>query len=451
MKPQEEHSIDKSFRRLSDYEVQPPAEVWNAVQEALARKKGKRLLWIRLSAAAAILAFALLSGYYFGRQSRPVAINMPQKNYQTVTEITTEDAHLPPVVAPSSYEKILPGARPDRKKSGIALIAIENNADISNNQEVSEHQTEYHNITFPSLQRKEPEISATAVWKLPGIREKLLLASLPSDEGIMVETEEKEQTAFEHHFILDGRAGPVLAYRDVHDRNTGVPADISEVTVKSQEQPLATYAGSVQLYYQLSRRISLGTGVGYSGMGLQWKESFSADAYSFNGSDILQNKESVAYAGSNLAAGNSLGNIPSLENLASNRLASVAPADRSLSELQFIQQLGYVEIPLLMKYSVIDKRLGVTLSTGIINHILVRNAVFLNTGSGKIGLGSTEGIRTWNYSGTAALGFDYRLTRNLKMSLEPALKYYLNPSNTTGYYSTHLFSFGIYSGLSYLF
>jgi len=451
MKPQEEHSIDKSFRRLSDCEVQPPAEVWNAVQEALARKKGKRLLWIRLSAAAAVLAFAVLSGYYLGRQSQPLSSNLPQKNYQTAAEITTESSAVSSVVPPPAYEKILSDTRTDVKKSGIGLMAWENAADFNENQDGVENQMVYPEVSFPSLRIKEPDISLAVEWKLPGIREKLLLASLPSDDGIVVETEEKNKTLSNRHLVLDGRAGPVLAYRDVHGRTAGVLADASGVPAKIQEQPLTTYAGTVQLHYQISKRISLGTGLGYSGMGLQWKESFAPAEYSLNGADILQNKESVAFYNSNFATGNSLGNIPSLEGLASNPLASGAPAERSLSELQFIQQLGYVEIPFIVKYIMIDRKLGFSFSTGIINHILVRNSVYLNSDGGKTNLGSTEGIRAWNYSGTAALGLDYRLTRNLRMSLEPALKYYLNPSNTTGSYSTHLFSFGIYSGLSYLF
>ncbi|NMB70881.1 MAG: PorT family protein [Bacteroidales bacterium] len=451
MKPQEEHSVEKTFRKLSDYEVQPPAEVWNAVQEALGRKKEKRLLWIRLSAAAAILAFAVLSGYYLGRQNQPVAGNLPQKNHQTTPEIATGSSAISSVTPPPAGENILPNARTNIKKSGIGPTAMENTADFNENQAGEENQMVYPEVSFPSLRRKEPAMAMASDWRLPGIREKLLLASLPSDEGFEVETEEKSQTEFSRHFVLDGRAGPVLAYRDVHGRTTGALADASGVSAKSQEQPLTTYAGTVQLHYQISKRISIGTGLGYSGMGLQWKESFSPSEYSLNGADMLQNKESVAFYNSNFATGNSLGNIPSLEGLASNPLASAAPAERSLSELQFIQQLGYVEIPFIVKYIVIDRKLGFSFSTGIINHILVRNSVYMNSDGGKTDLGSTEGIRAWNYSGTAALGIDYRLTRNLQMSIEPAFKYYLNPSNTTGSFSTHLFSFGIYSGLSYLF
>lgn len=157
MKPQEEYSVYKTFRKLSDYEVQPPAEVWDAVQEALGRKKEKRLLWIRLSAAAAVLAFAVLSGYYLGRQSHPVAGNLPQKNYQMAAEITTGSSAVSSVAPPPAYEKILSDTRTDVKKSGIGLMAWENAVDFNENQSGVEIQMVYPEVSFPSLLIKEPE------------------------------------------------------------------------------------------------------------------------------------------------------------------------------------------------------------------------------------------------------------------------------------------------------
>ena len=373
MKPQEEHSVDKTFRRLLDYEVQPSDEVWNAVQEALHRRKGKRLLWIRLSAAAAILAFAVLFGYYLGRQSQPLAVDLPQKNHQSTTEVSTKSFTASSGVHPLGDENTLPDIKPDINKAGIDLMNLENSIGFPKNQVEKEKRIPQIDASFPFLQRKEPAMASAAKWGLPGISEKLLLASLPSDEGIVVEAEEKNQTAINRNFAVGGWVGPVLAYRDVHARNTAVLATASGVSASSKEQPLTTYAGSLQLYYQVSKRLSIGTGLGYSGMGLQWKESFSLEVYSLNGADILQNKESVAYTDAYFAARNSLGNIPSLEGLSSNLLTSGVTAERSLSELQFTQQLGYVEIPLVVKYAVLDRRLGDSLSTGILNHFLVRN------------------------------------------------------------------------------
>lgn len=451
MKPQEEHNVDKIFQRLAGYEAEPPDGVWDSIEEALGRKKKSRLMWFRLLSAAAILAFAVLSGYYFGRQSRPVASDLSQKNIPAATEAMTENSHVPSFV-PASDEKRNPAKNnPVRQMGGFVQMALENSTTSNERKDEEENFLKEQQVSFPFLQLREPAMEMTIKWNLPGIKERLLLASLSSDEGIVVEPDEHTQNAPVRYFSLDGQAGPLLAFRNVHDGNREVLADASGISMKSKEEPLATYAGVLRVNYQVTKRISIGTGMGYSGMGLQWKESFSPSAYSFNGTDILQNKESVAYSGSSVGTANSLGNIPALEGLVSSRMASSVPAESSFSELKFVQQLGYVEVPVLIRYALTDGRLGVSLSTGIINHFLVRNSVFMNSANGKTDLGSTEGIRPWNYSGAAALGFDYHLTGNITMRLEPAFKYYLNPSNTTGSFSTHLFSFGVYSGLSYTF
>jgi hypothetical protein len=82
-------------------------------------------MWFRLLSAAAILAFAVLSGYYFGRQSRPVASDLSQKNIPAATEAMTENSHVPSFV-PASVEKRNPAKNNPVRKGRFWQMASEN-------------------------------------------------------------------------------------------------------------------------------------------------------------------------------------------------------------------------------------------------------------------------------------------------------------------------------------
>lgn len=451
MKPHDEHRIDAVFRRVSGYEVTPPDSVWNSIEKALGKKRTRLLVWLRFSAAAAILVFAILSGYYLGRQSRQVAVTPAQDTDKKAGEALSV-ASAPVTTLASLHnnpeKKMIPSLkRKEINRLGSDISGKEYGMEPASAETLSDAYFNEHIIPFHAIPRKEPAFERIAKPTLPGIRERLYLATLPPEEGIQVENGEKEADEFFPHFVLDGQAGPVMAYRDIHERNV---TGLNNASAIKEEEPLTTYGGILKLQYYLSKRISVGTGVGYSGMGMQWKEMFSQTSYSLNGLDFMLNKDAAMYSYSGTVAGNSLGNIPTLDALNTGRITSPAN-ETAFAEVRFIQQLGYVEVPVILKYALLDGKFGISLSTGFINHILVQNAVIMSSGGTKTSLGSTEGIRTWNLSGAAALGFDYRLSRNLRMNIEPAFKYYLNPANATGPFSTHLFSIGIYSGLSYIF
>jgi hypothetical protein len=118
---------------------------------------------------------------------------------------------------------------------------------------------------------------------------------------------------------------------------------------------------------------------------------------------------------------------------------------------QIDQYLEFLEIPFILRYKVLNKRLDVNVLGGVSTNILVGNSVYLISGNEKSEIGQTEGLRSLNYSGNIGFGIDYDLGGNFMITFEPQLKYYMNSINTTDYISNRPYSFGMFTGIRYIF
>ena len=117
-----------------------------------------------------------------------------------------------------------------------------------------------------------------------------------------------------------------------------------------------------------------------------------------------------------------------------------------------IQQVfRYLEMPVVLRYKVIDRKLGLNLSGGVAYGLLVDNAAYTGEGSDLIRVGHTEGINMHNISSQLGLGMEYDLSRKITFNLEPVFRYYMTPlSDITGsLYKPY--SLGFWSGFSFKF
>jgi hypothetical protein len=65
-------------------------------------------------------------------------------------------------------------------------------------------------------------------------------------------------------------------------------------------------------------------------------------------------------------------------------------------------------------------------------------------------LGKATNLNNTSFSANFGLGFDFRMSDNINLILEPLFKYQLNTfTNTAGNFKPYVF--GVYSGLSFKF
>ena len=135
--------------------------------------------------------------------------------------------------------------------------------------------------------------------------------------------------------------------------------------------------------------------------------------------------------------------------LASVKTYSVT--SESNQNYNFEQSAGYIEVPLLMHYQLIDKRFGLHLIGGVNTNILVRNNVSLANQNQVIAQSTTEGLRPVVFSSSVGMGLNYGLSERFSLNFEPTLKIKLNSLNTQSGYDAKPYTFGIFSGITYQF
>ncbi len=121
------------------------------------------------------------------------------------------------------------------------------------------------------------------------------------------------------------------------------------------------------------------------------------------------------------------------------------------SEIVVNQNFKFVEVPLMAKYKLIDKRVDVQLIGGISTNVLVDNHIHMEHGNYVYDLGAAENINKVNYNSLVGLGLQVPFTKNLKFQMQPLFRYALKPYNrdyTVDYYP---YSFAVYSGVVYQF
>ncbi|MBN2598533.1 hypothetical protein [Labilibaculum sp.] len=121
------------------------------------------------------------------------------------------------------------------------------------------------------------------------------------------------------------------------------------------------------------------------------------------------------------------------------------------SSADLIQSFKAIEIPFLMRYNLIQKRVGMFVSGGLSANMIVGNGVYDQSNGGNKKIGEIEGIRATNFSSQFSFGLEYRLNSKLQIGLEPSVKYYLNSINTSSQYDYKPYSIGIFTGIRYDF
>ena len=114
------------------------------------------------------------------------------------------------------------------------------------------------------------------------------------------------------------------------------------------------------------------------------------------------------------------------------------------------QIFGYVEIPVEIKYNVVNGKLGINLVGGFSTLLLNKDEVFIETSTFTQSLGASNNLRSINFSGNIGLDVDYSIRKNLYINISPMFKVQTNTfSKNSG--SIQPYYLGVYTGLNYKF
>ncbi len=114
------------------------------------------------------------------------------------------------------------------------------------------------------------------------------------------------------------------------------------------------------------------------------------------------------------------------------------------------QKIRYYEVPMELKYALLDNKFGINMIGGFSTLFLGGNEVSVEAGDFRSVLGEANNLNSLSFTTNIGLGFDYKISNRLKFNIEPMFKYQLNPySDSSVDFSP--FYMGVYTGLSFKF
>ncbi len=463
----EENNIDKLFReKLGGISEDPPAFVWDGIKEKLVDgRKKKRAAWYSWSAVAALLALAFIAGWYFNESSEKTT---PQTAETEVVKSPAEE----------NSENTNKPAEPEQAEdsSGNEERNVEFLADAAGIEPAAKKTAAADSKTSG----QEP-VEVDSMEKLtPPEKIKPVEADLYANDQSLVEdvallTEKTSGISPYEKEIIERN---VAAYREPSLEESGwrmgvnVSPGYSSYAAKYGNEYAsnmtreagdgnANMSGGIALRYRTSKRWSVESGIYYAQNGKQAgslpqvyggraEADYSAapERLYFNTAVKMENN---SMAMNSIAGVIEIENLPAGAEIAAN-LENYTLYDNSLvTQGELSQVFDLIEIPLYLRYLLVESKLDVELMGGINAGVIVGNRAFLDNQFGVQRIGRTRDISTTNISGTIGLGFSYALNKHFSLGLEPRLNYYMNSISRNPDVEFRPYRIGVYTGLYYAF
>lgn len=428
-------NIDLVFRNgLREYEVLPPPEVWNSIRPSI-RKKYYPYTLLRVAALAIILVSVSILAHQLTRQTSTTfdAGFLAFDQESSRQEVVTGDAS-PYVPVPDSGSR----TSPSQGMAGQPFSTVESvtpipaariiDAGIPVLNEYKEDSP--GSLTSMLIRQPEPAISFD-------YNPSQVPAPAPAAEKI-------------NRWSVTAMASPT--YQSALAQGSG---DMAR-EILSSEQTNFSYTGGLSFSYRISDKFSIQSGLYYSSLG---QEVGGISAFGGFGDYIYSkgdhNFEVMTSSGLVYTDNADVFLFDGVGGRVHSRYNDDS-FDPSKASLQYLnssihQNFSYLEMPVFLRYKVVDGTVGFNLIGGFSYNMLVNNSVYAVYDGDKYRVGKTEGVSNFMLSSSLGMGLEYTVTKKLSLNLEPTFRYYLNPFSTLPGLKNHPYSIGVFSGLSYRF
>src|ERR1035437_516068 len=430
-------NIDIVFRNgLKDFEVIPPPEVWDNIQTAI-KPKPRQFILLRTAALVAVVVSISFVAYWLGREipsvqdTSSIALN-EKVDTQSHAISSGSNAKVPSIIITRS-----------KKTPENLLEVIADNNITKGNENSSLPELVIFNKTFTLpvnntlRQREQFPAKLNAPQKY----------SFTIKEIDLQDLKENVSTKGGRRWSIAAMASPTY-YSTFKTDNS----DMSKLMAAS-DQAMISYTGGVSFAYKMSKRISVQSGLYYSSLGqvvngIETYSGFQKYDYS-KGSrnfEVLTSNGTVYTNNPDVF----LVGVGSGTKMLTNNTNDIL--DPKKANLQYVsntlqQNFSYVELPIIVRYKVIDKIIDINLIGGVSYNLLVSNSVYSVTDAGKLPVGKTDGLNLLTVSSSLGMGMEYNLSEKFSLNLEPTFRYYLNPFNDLSGSRGHPYSFGVFSGV----
>lgn len=205
----------------------------------------------------------------------------------------------------------------------------------------------------------------------------------------------------------------------------------------------------VSVAYQVNKKFKVRSGIHKVNFGYDTDDVAFASSLDASSSKKISNIN-YSQSAKNIIVNSETATFSSLSSPLEELAMEVRDANDFSRTGAMAQQLGYLEVPLELDYSLIDRKFGLNLVGGFSSLFLLDNSVTLTSGDLTTEVGEANNINEVNFSTNVGFGVNYKFTPMIQLNVEPVFKYQLNTfSEVSGDFRP--FSVGVYSGLNFKF
>lgn len=464
-----EINTDKLFsEKLKDFSESPPPHIWDNVQTSLvAQKRKRRMAYIGWISAAAVVLLAFVGGWYFNesRNGDVLSTNQTEVVQPENNRAFTEDSNLNTSALATSdnnendtnEKEQIPRAIPTNKNH-VAAAAIRTEGQIQTEEIPANRisndlkRLEAVEVNFRETGNNNVLAQKTALYSSEELSEteKFILAENVRN---MNKTAQQKSAWKMGMNISPGYSSQVASHSESYANSMSYSASSGNASI----------SGGISVQYKTKKKWSFESGVYYAQNGQKSEPSFELFAMHEN-ADALYSAPSDAYFSNEVKMNN--GNLemnanagviafsgaPKGAEVSANFDAVRTEGTNSLiTSGEFSQVFDFVEIPLFVRYRVVDSKFGVELMGGFNAGIVVGNDAYIDNEYGLQNVGKTEDISPVNVSGTLGLGVNYKLGEHFSLGVEPRFNYYLSSINNNPNVDFRPYRIGFYTGVYYQF
>ncbi|MFD1094464.1 hypothetical protein [Salegentibacter chungangensis] len=482
----EKKDIDRLYQeKFKDFEATPKEAVWENIAAKLKEKDRKKPfiipLWYKLGGVAAALAVIvgvayLLSSNPFSTTPEVVFENPETETNQAETKNNGASSIASEEEEPSAKfekERIPEKENTQKTSSSDKSSAIagggssasatpakgaSSDPEPSGRQNIAEAEenTAETRQAEPVIAESSSGFAGNNPNSRPGqeIKASGIIADVSENPGDSLSTPQLEKNALaeaeenkkkeEEEEIVENSKEPRLSISTfaapVYYDNLGSGNPISSEFAENSSKGDVTVAYGINVAYAISDKVKIRSGISKVSM------SYNTKDVAFGPSMSPQGISSIDYNnGNNLdIRGGGIQAPTESSSFAGSSFAMTRFEPGSLN-----QQFGYIEVPVEIEYSLIDKKFGLNLIGGGSSLFLDENTVYLKQNNGNTQLGESNNVRNFSFSTNIGVGLDYDLNDKFRLNLEPIFKYQLNPFRGTQ--NVQPYYFGVYTGFSYKF
>ena len=454
--------LDELFRsKLDDFEQVPPSYVWMKIQEKQNEGKRKRMAYaLRMGGIAAALLLAFLLGWQLQEhrdllKESPVVAEKEQQEDQVREQKQPKEGESSAVaVQESATSEKKPPSLAEKK----AMAKAGNKPEIQGPAKVPVSHRSPAFLAMANVKIETPDVIRELKSKRANDEENEL--NLTEEDRKIIEMNKRyhgvtPDAKAEKSWSIGAQVSPAYS---VNQRSYDA-AYASNMSGPGEKQSLSL-GGGISFRYEAGKRWSIQSGLQYNRLNQSSGSSVSRENAMFGPSNdqlgytYYNNKVHREPTGQMVMNGSAgvieIERLPSSVRVSAS-LESTEKNQMLLTSDDFEQRFEYIEVPLFVRYKLVDKTWNMHMLGGFSANMLVGNEVFINGGDGRSYVGKTKDMSRMNYSTSIGFGMGYRLTDKIQLNIEPQLKYYLRSLSDNPDVHFKPYSIGVYTGVSYRF